>query len=230
MAFFQQSRREPVFNAPASVLVLIAILLGLHAARVLLLAPAASDHVVESYALIASTYVAPDATTFDRFVRPFSYMFLHANWLHVGFNSVWLLAFGPVVARRFGGLAFYLFFILCGLGGAIGFVLASWGQDVGAIGASGAISGLMGAAFRMTRLREPYLDPVALPLQPLFSSQVLTVSALWMVLNAVTGITGLGTFGSVEAVAWQAHIGGYVAGLLLAGPFDRLWRRKPGGA
>jgi membrane associated rhomboid family serine protease len=222
-------KREPFLNVPASVVVLIGLLAAAHAARVL--SPAAvSDRILSDYALNPVAYSARALQALgvempslsERVIPLFSHMFLHANLTHIALNCVWLLAFGPVIARRFGGLAFYVFFLLCGIASAAGFVALDWGQNIGAIGASGAISGLMGGAIRMMRIREPYLNVATLPLQPLFSSQVLSFSAVWMVVNFIAGIFAIGVSGSLEVVAWQGHLGGYIAGLLLAGPFDHF--------
>ncbi len=224
MAFFQEQRpvHEPAFRAPPSVLLLIAALLGAHALRVLS-SDAFSDQVLNTYALNPAAYLGSyDGAAVDRLVMPFSHMFLHADWTHVGFNCVWLLAFGPVIARRFGGPVFFLFFLLCGLFGALCFVLFEWGLGIGAIGASGAISGLMGGAIRMIRIRQPYLNAATLPLEPLFSRQVLSFSAVWLAVNFAVGMIGLGAWGEVQLIAWQDHMGGYLAGLLLGGPFDHF--------
>ena len=221
MAFFQESQsgRPAAINAPAAVLILIGLLVAAHLARVW--SPQAQE-IVSAYALNPIAYATP-APLFDRLAMPFSHMFLHADATHLIFNCLWLLVFGSVIARRFGAIAFFLYFLLCGLAGAGFFVALDWGQDVGAIGASGAISGLMGGAFRMIRIREPYLNSATLPLEPLLSRQVLTISALWLALNILTGYFGLGVLESGQAIAWQAHMGGYLAGLLLAGPFDRYF-------
>lgn len=222
MAFFVEgkSARQPFLRAPASVLGLIAVLLAAHLARVL--APAAtSERILNDYALDPALYASNTASWLDRLIPLFSHMLLHANVAHIAVNCVWLLAFGPVVARRFGGGPFVVFFLLCGVAGALFFVVLNWGSDVGVIGASGAISGLMGAAIRMIRLRQPYLNVATLPLAPINSPQVLGFSAVWLAVNLVTGITGIGTGGGpIEPVAWQAHMGGYLAGLVLAGFFE----------
>ncbi|MEI9991780.1 MAG: rhomboid family intramembrane serine protease [Rhizomicrobium sp.] len=229
MAFFQETRptREPFLRVPASVLVLIGVLVLAHVARVL--APAAvSDAVLNLFALDPVIYSASALkalgaqmpSLIELLVPPLGHVFLHANFTHLAFNCVWLLVFGPVVARRYGLVMFYVFFFLCGLAGAAAFVGIEWGQNVGAIGASGAISGLMGASIRMLRVREPWLLGATLPLMPLRSSQVLVFSAVWLVVNLVTGIIGIGPTGTLQAIAWQDHLGGYLAGLLLAGPFD----------
>jgi len=232
MAFFQETRpaREPFLRAPTSVVVLIGLLALAHVARVL--APAAwSDWALDTFALrpvlySASALKALGAATpslFDRIAPLFGHMFVHENFTHLAFNCIWLLVFGPVVARRFGTLGFYVFFLICGLAGAACFVAMDWGQLDGAVGASGAISGLMGAGIRMIRVREPWLMGATLPLMPLASSQVVAFSAIWLAVNFVTGIVGIGPTGTLQAIAWQAHLGGYLAGLLLAGPFDEYF-------
>jgi membrane associated rhomboid family serine protease len=222
MAFFVEGKpaRQPFLRAPASVLGLIAVLIAAHVARVF--APAAlSERILNDYALDPALYSSGKPSWFNEIVPLFSHMLLHDNAAHIAVNSVWLLAFGPVVARRFGGAAFIVFFLLCGVAGALFFVALNWGADVGVIGASGAISGLMGAAIRMIRLRQPYLNDATLPLMPIASPQVLGFSAVWLAVNLVTGITGIGTGGGqIEPVAWQAHMGGYLAGLFLAGLFE----------
>jgi membrane associated rhomboid family serine protease len=227
MAFFQEARpaREPMFRVPAAVAVLIGLLVAAHAARVL---SPISERIVNDYALDPVLYSAAALkalgvaapTLWDRIVPLFSAIFLHADLTHLAVNCVWLLAFGPVIARRFGAVAFFLFFLLCGLAGSAAFVALNWGQNIGAIGASGAISGLMGGAIRMMDIRQPYLNVATLPLQPLFSRQVLSFTVIWMVLNFVTGYFAIGAFGAVQTIAWQDHLGGYIAGLLLAGPFE----------
>jgi membrane associated rhomboid family serine protease len=224
MAFFVESRpaREPFIRAPAVVVGLIAVLVAAHLARVF--APIAlSERMLSEYALNPASYSAhlPDAVSLlDRVLPFFTHMLLHADAMHITINCVWLLAFGPVVARRFGAGVFLTFFVLCGLGGAACYVAINWGIDAPVIGASGAISGLMGGAIRMMRIRQPYLNAATLQLVPLFSAQVLGFSAVWLAVNVVTGLVGVGLNGEYQAIAWQDHMGGYLAGLLLASAFE----------
>jgi membrane associated rhomboid family serine protease len=70
--------------------------------------------------------------------------------------------------------------------------------------------------------------PGETPLAPLLSRQLVIFSAIWAAINLLTGITGLGMGGESALVAWQVHLGGYLAGLLLCGPFDRLRPRAVG--
>lgn len=148
---------------------------------------------------------------------PFSSMFLHAGLAHIFFNLSALGALGAMTCQWLGldprgGLKFYLFYLLCGLAGdAVYLGFHSHGVSP-VIGASGAIFGLWGAVARMTPTGRP---------APIFSRQVwlqtrsaiisnLVIVAIFLVPNLLAG----GGFGFI---AWEAHLGGYLAGLLLIG-------------
>jgi len=240
MAFLQSAPpRQPIFRAPAVVLWLIAVVAGLHALRLWLPAALGQDMVYE-YALIPARYshafVASQAglvaswpgTVLERAIPFVSYMGLHNDWTHLIINSLWLLAFGPVVARRQGPLLFLLFFLVCGAAGALAYIALNWGSPVPVVGASGAISGLMAAALRMLPGQAPWAEPGTAPLAPLFSRQILIFTVVCAAINIVAGITGLGVGGESGLIAWQAHLGGFLAGLLLCGPFDALRPRQVG--
>jgi membrane associated rhomboid family serine protease len=235
MAFPREERptREPFLNVPSVVVALIGVLVAAHALRVL--GPAWIADPINEYGVLTPVVYssaklhALGFTTVDplhQVLPPLGHLFLHADLTHLTVNSVWLLAFGPVVARRFGAFGFLNFFFLCGLAGAAAFVGIEWGQNVGAIGASGAISGLTAAAIRMLQPWSPWPARAGYPLAPLYSPQVLGITVVWMGLNLVSGIIGLGPGGTFQAIAWQDHLGGFLAGLLLAGPFDRYFGRS----
>jgi len=216
MAFLQsQTPREPFLNAPASVLGLIGVFVAIHLAVTFV---PVSLAVLEPYAFVPARYTqggAPLALV----VPLFSHMFLHGSFVHLTINSLWLLAFGPVVARRCGALVFLAFFLACGAAGALTHLALNWGSPDGMIGASGGISGLMAAGFRM--LRWPGVRPGG-RLVPLLSRPILLFSAIWLVTNFLFGISGFGTGSSGQLIAWQAHMGGYLFGLVAIGGFDRL--------
>ena len=238
MAFLQpQSPRQPVFQAPAIVLWLIGALTAGHGLR-MRASDARSQDLVYAYGLVPARYsrafleshMADPGTVLER-VFPFvSYMGLHSDIPHLGINCLWLLAFGPVVARRFGGLLFLVFFVVCGMAGAGAYLAFNWGSAVPVVGASGAISGLMAAAVRMMPGRTaPWMvGAPQQPLMPLFSRQILVFSAVWAVINVLAAMMDLGTDGQRGLIAWQAHLGGFIAGLLLCGPFDLLRPRAVG--
>jgi len=206
-----------MLRAPAVILWLIAALVAAHLVRIAL---DPSDAVIAEYAFIPARYAHGFASV--SLIIPFvSYMFLHANFAHLAINCVWLLALGPVVARRFGVLLFLAFFLICGIAGALALLALDWQSQAAAIGASGAISGLMGAAIRLMPIAGS--PPPARP-APLLSRPVLVFTATWVVLNLVLGLSSLGAdLTGGGAIAWQAHIGGYFTGLFLVPVFDR-WR------
>ena len=224
MSFLKSEEpREPFLRAPASVLLLIGALVLAHIARVIVPAQL-SDDILYQYAFVPARYAVggPGSGLFALTVPFVSHIFLHANFTHLTVNCLWLLAFGPVVARRFGAGLFLLFFALCGIAGAAAYLAFNWASPAGVIGASGAISGVMAAGMRLfpwpgtTLSRDP---------APIFSSPVLLFTGVWLITNLIFGLTGFGSGGEIQQIAWQAHLGGFVAGLLLTGPFDRL---RPG--
>jgi membrane associated rhomboid family serine protease len=218
--------RQPFLQAPAAVIWLVVVLLGAHAARVFVFPRSGTSWFYE-YGFVPARYshtyleahrINP-GNLLERAVPFVSYMFFHASLAHVAVNCALLLAFGSIVARLFGTLRFFLFFFLCGIAGAAVHLALNWGSDVPVVGASAGVSGLMAAGFRGIAPTSPRHR-----LAPIFSPRILVWSAIWVLANVVAGLTGLGA-GRFEVVAWQAHLGGYAAGLLLAGPFD-FWERK----
>lgn len=231
MAFFQDPARQPLLRVPAVIFWLIAVFIAIHALRTALYAPDSTqtNYILETYGLIPAWYsphylvqhgIVPRGLG-HQVLSFFTYMFLHGSWSHLLVNSVWLLAFGPVVVRRFGTFLFLAFFVLCGLAGAATHLAVYWASTAPVIGASAAISGLMGAGFRMLSGDAPGRPPLA----PLFSTRILVWSGVWVLVNVIAGVTGLGAGPGIHLVAWEAHMGGYFAGLLLSGPFDGLARR-----
>jgi membrane associated rhomboid family serine protease len=157
-----------------------------------------------------------------------SYSLLHADWMHFGVNSVWLLPIGSAVARRFGPVRFLGFFAVTAAAGAALHLATHAGEQYPMIGASAAVSGAMAAAMRFAFQRggplgilrgedESYRVP-AIPLTGVLSdARVLLFLAVWFGINLIFGITSPL---SDQPVAWQAHIGGFLAGLLLFSWFD----------
>jgi membrane associated rhomboid family serine protease len=199
------------------------LLLATHALRVFLSGSLPDDILVE-YALTPARYAAafarsvPPEGAFGLFAPLITYMFLHADFTHVGINSLWLLVFGPIVARRLGTLRFLLFFLLCGIAAALVHLSVYWGSPMQVVGASGAVSGLMAAGMRILYGR---LYGGSGELAPILSKPILGFSAVWIIANVVTGILRIGVSDDLTLIAWVAHLGGFFAGLVLIGPFRR---------
>ena len=237
MAFLvPHAPRQPVFRAPLVVMLLIGLLVAAHVARTLL-PDQQSLAWIAHFAFIPARYgpalLSQHGIGLLGLGLPFlSYMALHNDYTHLGVNCLWLLAFGPIVARRFGAGLFLLFFIICGVAAAATHLAFNWGSTDPVIGASGAISGLMAAGIRLLPTERPPWaaqgSPADAPMLPIWSRQILLFSVIWTILNVVAGLTGLGLPRDAGIIAWQAHLGGYAMGLILSGPFDTL-RPQPVG-
>ncbi|HWE98229.1 MAG TPA: rhomboid family intramembrane serine protease [Caulobacteraceae bacterium] len=200
-------RREPFFKAPWPATGLIVILIAAHALRIW------SGVGAERFALTAGDLAA------GRWSGLVTHQFIHASWPHVLMNSVALVAFGPPAARLMGtdargAAAFFAFYLSCGLLAGLGFVVADLQSRDVVVGASGAVSGLLGAASRIIEGRGK--------IGPMFGRTVLGMGLAWVIVNVVLGVSGLTPGAAGMPVAWQAHLAGYAAGVLLIGLFARL--------
>jgi membrane associated rhomboid family serine protease len=235
MAFFQDQRpsREPFLNAPATIFWLIGALVAAHVVRVMLPAPWPENLLFE-FAFIPARYSEAALATsgipapgfVEQFVPFISYMFLHGDYVHLSVNSLWLLAFGPIVAKRLKTARFLLFFLFCGIVAAVTHLIVYFGAVEQVVGASGAVSGLMGAAIRIFYGRLFYGRNLPQgetpPLAPVFSRPILGFTVVWLIANFVAGVTGLGLTDATASIAWVAHLGGYFAGLFAITLFDRF--------
>ncbi|MBN9569436.1 MAG: rhomboid family intramembrane serine protease [Alphaproteobacteria bacterium] len=234
MAFLRESQgpRQPAIHAPSVVVWLIATFVLIYFALDYA-PPSLQDGIIGNYAFYPARYsaayltshaVAPGSLA-GQAIPFISYVFLHADLGHLAINCLWLLAIGPVVARAWGTFSFLIFFFFCAVAAASAHLAFNWGSDAPVIGASGAISGLMGAAIRM--LWATRRNGAGLQLAPLLSRPIVAFTLFWIGANVLAGLTGLGAGVEVRLIAWQAHIGGYLTGLLLAALFDR-WSRPSG--
>jgi membrane associated rhomboid family serine protease len=159
-----------------------------------------------------------------------TYALLHANWTHLTINGVTLAAFGSPLARRFGGARFLVFLALTAIAGAAAHFALHPFELAPVVGASAAISGTMAASarFAFTRFRaegEPSASPRGASLSELWRNrQALTFIAVWFGVNLLFGLFPKAT-GETELIAWEAHVGGFAAGLLLLGLLDPARRR-----
>ncbi len=154
------------------------------------------------------------------FTSPVTYSLLHGGIAHLAVNMIWLAAFGSPLANRSAPLRFVLFWVATSIAAAGLHYMLYMTSQAPLIGASGAISGMMGAAarfgFRIDRSsgRPAFGGPV-LPISTVFRMRgTVAFLAVWMVINLVTGLVGF-VPGEESQIAWEAHIGGFVVGLLL---------------
>lgn len=231
--------RAPILNVPSIVVVLLMLLGLVHAVRELLLSPEADRLLLLTFAFVPARY---EASMLLGGVLPggfgaqiwtfFTYALIHADLTHLSFNGFWLLAFGSPVARRFGAVRFLAFFLVTVAAGALAHLVTHPGERVVMVGASAAISGMMGAATRFAFQPGGSLDfwrarggdPDRIPAAPLAvalrNRRVLAFLAVWFALNLFFGLGSLSIAGYDQNIAWEAHVGGFVAGLLLFSLFD----------
>jgi membrane associated rhomboid family serine protease len=241
-------RSEPIFNVPPVVIATIVVLLLVHAVRALVLTQDQDDQLLLLFAFIPARYeaIASFPGGFGAALWTFfTYGFIHASLLHVGLNLAWLLPFGTAVARRFGAWRYVAFMLVTAAAGALAYLLSHPPEPMAPmIGASAAISGAMAAAMRFAFQQggplwgdaDAYNVPARSLIATLSDIRFLLFLAVWFGLNA---LFGLGTIsigvGEGEQVAWQAHVGGFLAGLILFNLFDPVvppakLGTKPGGS
>ncbi len=225
--------RQPIFNVPDAVVWAIGLLVAVHAIRNVV-DPAIDERIVLTLALIPARYtellgVLPGGIG-AAFASPLTYMLLHGDWIHLAINSAWLLAFGGAIARRIGGRNFILFAVATSIAGAALYLALNWGSIVPMIGASAAVSGLLAGVLRFlfSGLRMGGLEafsryPQAIPRTPLAAMfrdpQILLAIVAWAAINLLTGLAG-NPFDPSAGIAWEAHLGGFIAGLLTFAWFD----------
>jgi membrane associated rhomboid family serine protease len=230
-----------LFNIPPVIIALVAAMAAIHAVRELLLSDEQNIQVLLTFAFIPVRYDASVVLGgqlpggFGAEIWTFvTYSLLHASWTHLGVNMIWLLPFGSALARRFGATRFLAFFAVTAAAGAALHLATHAGEQSPVIGASAAISGAMAAAMRFAFQRggplnmmrdgeaQSYRVP-ALPLRDVLRDpRILVFLGVWFAINIVFGVGSgsLSLTGGDETVAWQAHIGGFLAGLLLFSWFD----------
>jgi membrane associated rhomboid family serine protease len=236
-----------MLNVPPVVTVTIAAMVLVHVLRVFVLTARGDIQFLLLFSFIPARY---DPTWLAQSGVPggwgaqiwtfVTYAFIHGDVTHLGLNTVWLLAFGSAVARRFGPLRFLAFFAVTAAAGAAMHLATHGGDFWPMVGASAAISGFMAAAIRFVfqaggplgllggSRNRAYSMPAAPLLVTLRDPRVIVFLAVWFGLNILFGLGSLSLTDDQQSVAWQAHIGGFVAGLVLFRLFDPVARVRTG--
>jgi membrane associated rhomboid family serine protease len=208
------AQREPLFKGPWPVWTIAGLILGSYAVQSLLF----SDEAALMYALVpaelARGYWPPLITA----------MFIHGGWAHAGMNAVGALAFGAPASRYLGlggkgAIGFFILFVACGVLSSLGYALLHLHDVQPMVGASGAVSGLLGASTRLVERRTQ--------LSPLATRTVVASTAAWIVINAAMGALHYAPGIGEVRIAWEAHVLGYFAGLLLIAPLAAVFREPP---
>ncbi|WP_372786410.1 rhomboid family intramembrane serine protease [Phenylobacterium sp.] len=207
----ERPAREPLFNAPWQAVAVTILIVGGYAIQTLF----PVDAIEKAYAFAPANLVP------GRWETVITAIFLHGGWAHAMMNGAFALAFSTPLARLFGskvegGLLFFTFYILTGVLANLGFAALHPGSPQLVVGASGAVSALMGASARL-------IGGGGRP-GPIFSKPVLSLGGAWLGINLLIAVIG-GSFlpGSGSAgVAWEAHLVGFAVGVFLISPFAWL--------
>jgi membrane associated rhomboid family serine protease len=216
----------PVFRAPPVVLASIGVLVVIHAGLWL-----AGDEW-RIWALYAFAFIPARFGTAgfpmiqgSQYWSFLSHGLLHADAAHLLFNSLWFLIFGSVTARRLGALRFLVLAAAATAAGALASLIVYWGEAAIMVGASGAVSGIMAAAIPVMFGRgmswgraytEDLNDVEALtPVELLRNRSAVIFALVWIAITLYSGATGWTGAGYLEEarIAWEAHLGGFIAGL-----------------
>jgi membrane associated rhomboid family serine protease len=241
-----EAPREPLLTLPGALTAYIVLLAVIHL-RVLL-PPDWENWTIDVFGFIPrrydSTLLAIDfpggaGAKVWTFV---TYSLLHANLSHIGFNVLWLLPFGSALARRFGAFRFFLFMAVTAAAGALAHLLTHEHAVAPMIGASASVSGTMAAAIRFAFVQGSFLSfnrgdadaaarvPALSLMRALRNPRVLAFLGIWFGVNIIFGVGSIAIGSDGASVAWQAHIGGFFAGLLLFSLFDPVPRAAANAA
>jgi membrane associated rhomboid family serine protease len=212
------SRRFPIVTISIIVVNLVIFLYELS------LGPAL-DSFINTYGVIPQNYThhlpANPFRLVTHFLPVFSSMFLHGGWLHVIGNMWYLWIFGDNVEDRLGKFRFIVFYLLCGLAASLAHILINSQSTIPTIGASGAIAGVMGAYFIL------FPKSKVLTLLPIFfffyfvEIPAFFFLGIWILIQFLYGAVSVSQAEQAGGVAWWAHFGGFLAGMVLVFVFRK---------
>ncbi|AGF74399.1 putative membrane protein, rhomboid family [Bartonella australis AUST/NH1] len=223
--------KEPLLNAPPVVVILIMFCFIIYFIPWYFFS---SQLYAKSFVFFSfiPAFFKDDPSAF--FYTAVSYSFVHGSFGHIAINMVWLLAFGSPLAKRFGTLLFLFFWVFTAVISALTYFAFHQDSLMPLVGASGAISGMMGAVARYDFSHGYFsfdkqsgggvgsLQPIR---KALCSRTVPVYISAWLIVNFITA-TLPPLFGEEGAlIAWEAHVGGFISGFLLIGFFDTLLRK-----
>ncbi|MBK5299303.1 MAG: rhomboid family intramembrane serine protease [Vicinamibacteria bacterium] len=208
---------EPVKGGPAAVVTWALIALNVLAFLLELSQPtaAALAAFIDAWGVVPREYSAARDLA-PTIPLPFwstllTSMFLHGGWMHLGGNMLYLWIFGDNLEKVMGHVRFVVFYLLCGVAASAAHILFNSGSGVPAVGASGAISGVLGGyllLFPKNQIRVLTRGGIA-------AVPAIAVLGLWILIQFVNGMGSVADTSETDGVAYMAHIGGFAAGLLL---------------
>jgi membrane associated rhomboid family serine protease len=229
----KSATNPPIFNLPTGILVALALVCGIYALQALVFSRDVNEWITFQFAFVPLRYAYPlGEQSFAWLWSPVTYSLLHGSFQHLAFNSLWLAAFGTPVCRRIGEVRFVVFWIVSAVAAAALHAVVNWGEPSVMVGASGVISALMGAACRFAfggRLRSGQgfagREPPLLTIPAALADRtVLIFIGVWFLGNVAVAF-GLQLMApDTGAIAWDAHIGGFLMGFFGFRLFDRPHR------
>ncbi|QLF71402.1 rhomboid family intramembrane serine protease [Peteryoungia desertarenae] len=212
----------PVFNIPKGIVYSLILLAGIYTMQNMVLGHDLSDWLTFELAFSPIRYLVPFSQQSLAWLwTPVTYSLLHGSLEHLAFNSLWLAAFGTPVYRRIGPIQFIALWIVSAAAGAGLHAYVNWGEPTLMVGASGVVSAFMGGACRFAFvdkdrrfLRHTHHEFALLGIGEALSQRNVRVFVLvWFAINIAIAF-GMPLFGSQAAIAWDAHIGGFLLGFL----------------
>ena len=184
------------------------------------LSPYELQQLLYQFALVPARYsgiLASDEvdSVVDDVLPLFTMMFLHGGWLHLILNMWTLWLFGPAIEDRMGHGRYLAFYLACGVAAAVAHIFFNPDSIVPALGASGAIAGVLGSYMRLFPLARVVVVVPILFIPLFFEVHALFYVGFWFLMQILQGILDLAVTSTSAGVAWWAHVGGFVAGFAL---------------
>ncbi|WP_208441964.1 rhomboid family intramembrane serine protease [Bartonella raoultii] len=218
--------KEPLLNVPFIIVVLIVICFCLYCIPQYFFS---HQRYIESLEFFSFTPALFKSDPIAFFYTMVSYSFMHGSFKHVALNMVWLLVFGSPLVRHFGVLRFLIFWVLTAVTSVLTYFTFHQESIISLVGASGAVSGMMGAIARygfpsgylgINGQNEKPLGTLLSIKKALCSKSVLIYISVWLTADFIIGISSVLFEENGISIAWEAHIGGFFTGFLLVGFFD----------
>lgn len=222
--------REPIFNLPLAVAAMAGLFVAIEAIESFVLNESGRNELIFWFAFIpyrVQEMASVEGGIWPLLWTPITHAFLHAGWDHVLLNTVWFAIFATPLTRRYGSAKMIALFVIGAIAGAAAFAATTLPGFAILLGASGGVAGLTGAAIRFM------FQPVEFDVHPetgeriILGRRLATIpevfrhpsarifAIVWIVLNGIVPLLPMFIPGMQVEIAWQAHLGGFLAGFLL---------------